>query len=360
MTKKRCVECSIDTTCRNVCDNCLYKNHFIVNNVLAYIATYIKRSSLIQLKLAVLGFFSEKDISSAKDMLYEEINELDLLVSNVTRHNSSTRSAKEAELDDIISVFQKIDGDESVNMPRLLVEDITQLPPAAPESGACVMSLMESMAKMQRDMHQLQDSLGSIRADVMSHGDAIVKIQSTVVSKPTYAGTVSTGPQPAYPSTSQGKPPRSVVSSDIVADAIRKVAGESSSVQIQQPGTGISLAAGVSRPKNQNRGKAGTSGTQGGLKAGPKEFQVQITNVSQEITEKEIQEYISGIDTKITTKSIKDTSTDGWLTKRFLLTFDCSHFDTVMSTSFWPSKIYFKQWFPARPKPKDSSSTLVK
>ena len=361
-TPKKCDECSINTPCFGVCDSCMKNKSFIVNNVLAYIATYIKRSSLIQLKLAVLGFFTEHDISSAKQVMYEDIKDLDLLISNVTRHNSATRSAKEAELDDIILVFHKIDGDDSFNMPRLLVEDITKLPPAAPESGACVMTLMDSMAKIQRDMQQLQQSMGTMRTEVTSHGEAIMNMQRVTNSDPTapsYARAASAEYQPstAGPSTSQRNPQGITISPDTVADAIRKVAGDHSSVRSsQKPQGGINLAAGPSRSRDQSRGKVGTSTNNGGLKAGPKEFQVQITNVNQEITENEIRDYIKGVDNDIVINSIKDTSSEGWQTKRFLLTFDTTHYDNVMSSSFWPSKIYFKQWFPARPKANEGKS----
>ena len=87
----------------------------------------------VQLKLAVLGFFNDKDISDAKQLLYDMIDGLDLIHANVLRHNSTSRSSREAELDDIISIFSKVASDKSVTMPKIVVEDITHLPPAAPE-----------------------------------------------------------------------------------------------------------------------------------------------------------------------------------------------------------------------------------
>ena len=126
--KKKCVKCSEEGSKHYVCDRCCVSVGWLVDNVLSYINTYINRSSLIQLKLAVLGFFNDKDISDAKQLLYDMIDGLDLIHANVLRHNSTSRSSREAELDDIISIFSKVASDKSVTMPKIVVEDITRLP----------------------------------------------------------------------------------------------------------------------------------------------------------------------------------------------------------------------------------------
>ena len=55
---------------------------------------------------------------------------------------------------------------------------------------------------------------------------------------------------------------------------------------------------------------------------------------------------------------IKDTSTDGWDTKRFILTFDTEYFEKVMQTEFWPDRIYFKQWFKPR-NPRSATGNFI-
>jgi len=51
-------------------------------------------------------------------------------------------------------------------------------------------------------------------------------------------------------------------------------------------------------------------------------------------------------------KAVTDESAAGWDTKRFLVTFALNDLDRVMKEDFWPSGIYFKKFFPARPTMK--------
>ena len=44
-------------------------------------------------------------------------------------------------------------------------------------------------------------------------------------------------------------------------------------------------------------------------------------------------------------ENIQDASTEGWETKRFILTFKAEDKEKVFKGDFWPQRIYFKQWF---------------
>ena len=361
--KNKCNKCKAEGADYTICGSCNKScdiNSVIIDNVLAYISTYIQRSSLIQLKLAVLGFFSESDISNAKQALYEKIPDLELEVSNILRHNSSSRTAKEAELDDVINIFQKIDQSSEINIPRILVEDITKLPPAAPEAGGCIMTLMESMAKMQRDLQQVQDSLGTIRTDVISHDEVIKDLQLNRKSPTSYANVTSASlpvlgnNRPAAihvystsePSTSQAS--SAAVNTKMVEDAIHQVrSGAPGAAGTQKH----EVKAATNKPRLQPRGTAGTAKDIMSLKAGPQVFHVQLTNVHPDVSAEDLKSYISEKDTSINIVELKDMSSEGWETKRFVVTLQSSAYDSVMCPDFWPSKIYYKQWFKARPKP---------
>ena len=111
------------------------------------------------------------------------------------------------------------------------------------------------------------------------------------------------------------------------------------------------------RPKKgSGRAEAGASGVTkrsvktgaaktGSLFAGPEKFHVQLTNVSPQITDERIRTYVTEKSDDIEIIEIKDTTTDGWETKRFLITFNMSDFKAVMDDAFWPEGIYYKQWF---------------
>ncbi len=86
------------------------------------------------------------------------------------------------------------------------------------------------------------------------------------------------------------------------------------------------------------------------LIAGPQTFQVQITKVNSELEADDIKEFFVNKEMGIEVINIEDKTSEGWQTKRFLLTFDYKHYEQVVSTDFWPKKIYFRQWFSARVK----------
>ena len=44
-------------------------------------------------------------------------------------------------------------------------------------------------------------------------------------------------------------------------------------------------------------------------------------------------------------RQVEDTTSEGWNTRRFLLTFDFKYYDRVMAQDFWPQQIYYKRWF---------------
>ncbi len=86
------------------------------------------------------------------------------------------------------------------------------------------------------------------------------------------------------------------------------------------------------------------------LTAGPETFQVQITNLNKELDADSIKEFIDNNKMGIEVSNIEDRTSDGWLTKRYLLTFEYKYYEQVMSNEFWPNLIYFRRWFPARVK----------
>ncbi len=51
-------------------------------------------------------------------------------------------------------------------------------------------------------------------------------------------------------------------------------------------------------------------------------FQVQITNVNKELDADSVKEFIDNKELGIEVRNIKDKTSDRWLTKRFLLTFE--------------------------------------
>ena len=101
--------------------------------------------------------------------------------------------------------------------------------------------------------------------------------------------------------------------------------------------------------------RIGGTGESNVLKSGPETFQVSINNVNAALDESKIKDYVSG--KGLTAQNIEDTSSAEWNTKRFLLTFGYDDYEAVMCPEFWPKKIYFRRWFPARAKRQQTTLT---
>ena len=122
----------------------------------------------------------------------------------------------------------------------------------------------------------------------------------------------------------------------------------------RRPNKGQSRIAGNDRRPQKSKGIGGEAGQSDVLKAGPTQFQVQITNVNPSLSCEDIKSYICGKQGNVDVSNVADTSSPGWSTKRFLLTFAYEHMNDVLAKEFWPKNIYFKRWFA--PKSKENKT----
>ena len=378
---KKCEKCKRQdaTVCENCCDNAAITPNFpVVNSVLTYMRTYYDSASSMKLKMAVLAFYNEDELNEAKSRLVDCVTDLgfDVKTESTRRQNSVGRSAKEATVDDLMCIFEKIDH-SNVN-PEFVTADITRLPPSSPEAGGSVLSVMEMMATLRMDMEKMQESHLKITTDLMQHSDMLkdhdrrivkaVNVTASAISTQKPDGPVICGKQEgpvdasalaeALEQVKQGSAPSLA---DIVKTNIPTGDDGFTVVTYQkkkQPKTEEKRDS--EKHKNKQRGTQGTAGDSGGLRAGPERFKVQLTNVHPSITKDIIETFISDQDDSIKTVDIEDTSSPGWETKRYIVTFEQSAFDTVMTSSFWPRKIYYRQWFTARPKAKSSDDPMEK
>ena len=215
-----------------------------------------------------------------------------------------------------------------------------------------MMTLMDSMAKLRRNIQQLQDNMAGIQTEVMSHTDQIrdIKEQGSTVMRPSYAAMTQKSSNGLPASMAQMANSTSVIGADMVASAIQQINSEAHK-PLQRSGPMGGLLAAPVKKRQQTRGLPGTSEGPSSLKAGPEVFHIQLTNIHPDIGIDQLKKYINDKDNSIDPVDVKDTSSSGWETKRFLVTLKSSEFDKVMTGDFWPSRIYYKQWYKARPKP---------
>ena len=271
------------------------------------------------------------------------------------RRDGKTRSAKEAFLDDVIDALTKLDAAEEMPVIAVHAEDLHLVPRVHPE---------------ELDLISLADRMGTVE-------EALVNIQKTLTKKkPPPAHPAHTGGLPrnqeqrASTRPKEQKDPHKRISNmdrprsgsrgstgggaggatggvpptmaQVLAEALANCNAEDEEEPFKEQ-----------RPKKRPR-KKGMQGTatssKNALRGGADTFMVQVTNVNPAVDVGDIKQHIKDDQLNIVDNDIvvKDETTDGWPTKRFRITLPLKYFDDVMKPEFWPPKVYFRQFYPAR------------
>ena len=339
-----------------VCNSCKKKdNNIVINGLLTYVSTYSHRSSYGQMKTAVMAFFDAAAVHEAREILINAIEDV-IECDSTKRQDSRNRTAHEAEVDDILEVFEKLNVPEVANIrPRFMTEDLFHIPRIAPEEGS-LMSIVETVSQMRKELTQLQEVVSGVHLKVNDHSEVINKVQGSVAkrSTPSYASTVGNAHASNQPASAHvalqsmsqrvmPQPGPSGITAEFVAQAIEAAASDKKSKTTDPDGyTRV-------ENKRRQRGTAGTSNAAGRIMAGPESLHVQLTNVHRSVDEDTIKDYIKNQDDSIEIKEIKDTSTEGWETRRYLVTFNMEDHEKVLKGEFWPERIYFRRWYINRP-----------
>jgi hypothetical protein len=107
---------------------------FCVNELLSYTSFYRDKSNAASLRQTVLSFYALNDISQAKQLLIQKyLLQLESCPLLAERRNSSTRSVHEAELDDIIGMFDFLDSTNTLNIVTFVSVNLDNLPKFGPE-----------------------------------------------------------------------------------------------------------------------------------------------------------------------------------------------------------------------------------
>ena len=350
--------------CYSTCD--MSNQPMIACELLAYVATYRKKSTELNLRMAVLQHYTLEEIQIAKVKMEDNVKEL---IPNFPhlgkkRTDSPNRTASEAMICDILEMFKWLDsvGDDA-EIPVFVAVDVSRLPSASPESAADMMSVMESLASQQRQLQQLQEAMTTMRRDVdqnkskiESQGPkrqqlnppsevAVNKVEEDEGDEDAAAAAGATGSANLADGAEGDEHRMTKDTKKSYVDKVKETAVD---------GVGPFLKAGKRPNKGSSQVKSKpqrVSGTSESamLRAGPQSFQVQITNINKEVSEEDIKKYIASVkDGNLQAQKVEDLTSEGWDTKRFVLTFDVCHMDTVMAQDFWPKRIYFKRWFPSR------------
>ena len=351
----------------------------IACELLAYVSTYRQRSTEYNLRLAILQHYTNERICEAKAIMEENVKRCIPAYPHFgkKRTDSPNRTASEAMISDILEMFKWLENvEDTSSIPVFVAVDVSKLPSASPESAADMMSVMETLASQQRQLQQMQETMVKIRADVDDNRAEIQKPQRPA----NQARSQVQGPNPVQdapiaPGTEGASAAGNEVREEVHAGQTK---GAAVSRDAEKPGVSYADKTRVNPGplraedpfqkggKRPNKGASSVkpqrvSGTSDSalLLTGPTTIQVQITNLSKEVSEDAIKDYIASVnDGSVQVQSVEDKTSDGWETKRFVLTFEAKYADTVLSKDFWPKKIYFKRWFPSRVQKSTSGVKL--
>ena len=367
------------------CKDCFEKEIMIRNALLTYVSSYRGKSPVLILKNAALNYYSNEDVEAARQTMVDSVRHLipEFPHLDKKRTDSQNRQARYIMMDDIIDMFKALDHVEQRSVPVFVCSDASQLPPG-PENAGNMMAMFDALAAQQRQMQQMQETMTQVMQDVarnksdiaqchkargvqnvkkrqqsVSRGGPTVPDQAAVPPNGTTDEAAVDGPTPGG-STDQTQERG-------YADAVLQP-------QTVNQGDEQFQTVGVNNGKRPNKGKGknggkvvaskpdtgsgrkkvvrsvGTAEDCGLLSAGPTNFQLQVTNVSPSVGTKDLVEYIENKAEGVKPTEIEDITSEGWNTKRFLLTFEYKHFDIIKAEGFWPKKIYFKRWFPQKQK----------
>jgi len=104
------------------------------NELLAYASFYRDRANSEALRSTLLAFYSPDDISAAKKVVVSKFyQQLGSSMLTAERRNSATREAHEAEIEDIIGMFDLLDTSNVLSDHKFVAMKLDNLPKYGPE-----------------------------------------------------------------------------------------------------------------------------------------------------------------------------------------------------------------------------------
>jgi hypothetical protein len=132
--------------------------------LLAYIVSSLQAGTVENVKKAVLGFFTAKQIGDAKHVLWENAS-IDIIGRKVARKNTNIRSEENANVDDIISAVQKLDKDDSVPLFVVSAYNLANLPRSMPEELNNI-SLVDRLATLEGKVRRMEETIVRNACDI--------------------------------------------------------------------------------------------------------------------------------------------------------------------------------------------------
>ena len=148
--------------------------HIVVNEMLSYVNFYRDNSSNDCIRKVVLAFYTAAEISDAKRHLLETFKEqLSDCQVRADRRNSSSRPAHEAEVDDVISIFELLDNTNVLQDYLFAAVNHERLPKYGPEE-VNICSVVDRMS-------YLSTKLDKVSAPDAVLTEAVTRVEASVL-----------------------------------------------------------------------------------------------------------------------------------------------------------------------------------
>jgi hypothetical protein len=145
----------------------------IVNELLSYVQVYQDKSNSENLHKMIMNFFLPTELTEAKREIISHFEQyLSDCPFRITRRQSQTRPAHDAETEDIVGMFNRLDNTDSLRAFQFVALNLDRLPKYGPEElniGAIadrqvqldnqIKAITNNLVKVKTAHHEKQDNL---------------------------------------------------------------------------------------------------------------------------------------------------------------------------------------------------------
>ena len=387
----KCSVCNIENSCvrdkNSICPKCIKKgqnstldmsniivsgNDVVISELLTYAWHHFKRCSFDVLKKVLLCFYHFNEILEAKMILWRIYH--DILPPVVSRQDSSSRTAREAEVIDIITAIRKLDSDE-LDSPKFVPQNLSRMPTCGPEE-LDLMSIVDRLSELERKYSNIEresaktkDSVGTL-FDLHYHTKSYAA--KTKITEPPFQVKL-----PDISDINICKPPLQISSSSTPLD----LEGDSHTVAFGPPQDQMKChnklhetvvqsrvskfisdnadatsvdSEGFHKGRNEKRRQArqkhnkavyGTR-TDGSLKGAKRTTDLFVFRLEKNTKTEEVHEYLQNKGLEV--MDLICVSNENSRFRSFKLTVDFNHSEQVMDGTFWPEGIGCRQFIGRR------------
>lgn len=313
---------------------------FLVNELLAYASYYINRCPIDKLHPAIVKFFVPAEIELAKDALWPFITESDPSKKKTLRKDSTSRSASEANVADILQALKNTDL-EKVNF---VARDLERLPKWGPEEIS-LLALADRLAHVEAELLVVKEDVANISQTKLPTSNTEQASQRPAEGpsrasqrqpvKPTYSNAVKVQPSSLVSSV----PPRSQTS------------GQRNNFPVSQVSHKPSVADRNRKPARP-KGVVGKSKNDK-IKGESRKTDIFLYRVSKITDDQEIKSLFTNAGIPI--YSMEKVSHKDAQMKSFKITIPLTDYENVCNEQFLPENIMCRRFYkPRQKKPSES------